>query len=160
VVVTGEGGGEPDGHLFEWHICIGVVGGGEEVSAVHGEPPSLCAFHMRGPGPMNEPDVCRLDLLSLFVGDVEPQGLPAVVFEPFRTDCDGGVDAVAVVVAAVAATMSATSRGFILFVAFNLFKAVFCLNGALLGVVGFVHRIAEASIEDSEGGGEVFGVVQ
>jgi hypothetical protein len=38
VVVAGEGGGEPDWHLFEGEIGFGIISGGEEVSAVDGNP--------------------------------------------------------------------------------------------------------------------------
>jgi hypothetical protein len=41
VVVAGEGGGEPDRHLFEGEVRVGVVGGGEEVSCGRRGIPAL-----------------------------------------------------------------------------------------------------------------------
>jgi hypothetical protein len=107
VVVSGEGGGEPDWHLFEGEVGVGVVSGGEEVSAVDGESPSLCPLSVRSPDPLYEPNELRFDLGPVVVGDVEPGGLPVVLLESLGADQYGGV--VAVVAAAAAAATAAAA---------------------------------------------------
>jgi hypothetical protein len=156
MVVAGEGGGEPDWHLFQGYVGVRVVSGGEGVCSVAGESLSLCPFHVGGPGPMHEPDILWFDLGTIIVGDVEPGGLPVVLFEAFWADGDRGVSAATAAVAAAVAS----SRGLVLFVVLDLFESIFCPGGASLRVVCFVQCVAEASVKESKGGGKILGVVQ
>jgi hypothetical protein len=65
-----------------------------------------------------------------------------------------------VAAAAAAATAAAASRGLVLFVFLEFFDSIFGLVGPSFGVV-CPHEVgAEALVEEAEGGGEVFGIVQ
>jgi hypothetical protein len=158
VIVAGEGGGEPDGHLFEGLVRFGVVGGGEYISAIDGEPSSLGPLGMRGPNPLHEPDKFRFDLCPVVVGDVEAGGLSMILLESFGADQDSGV--VAVVAAAVAATAAAASWGLVLLVLLELFDSILGLEGPAFGIVCPKEVGSEALMKEAEGGGEVLGIVQ
>jgi hypothetical protein len=156
VIVAGEGGSEPDGHLLQWYICVGVVGGGEEVSAVDGESLSLSPLNVGVPCTLYEPDILGFNLSPIVVGDVEPCRLSSVFLKIQRTHSNGGV----VTAAAVAMAASTAPWGFIFFVTLELLEAIFCLSGSFLGVVCPAECVMKASMEELEGGGEIFGVVQ
>jgi hypothetical protein len=150
MVVVGEGGGEPDGHLLQWYVGVGVVSWGEEVSSIAGESLPLCPFHVRGPGAMYEPDEFQLDLDPVVIGDVEAGCLPMVLFKSFRTDSDSGVVAV-IAAAAVVSAAAVSSWGLVFFIMLDLLEPIFCPGSAPFSVICFVHRVVETSVEESEG---------
>jgi hypothetical protein len=83
VVVTGEGGSEPDWHLGQWEVGVLVVGGGVEVMDEEWEPLSLGSFCM-WVSPLDEPYEFGLQLVPVVIGNVEPRCLAMVVFKPSR----------------------------------------------------------------------------
>jgi hypothetical protein len=83
VVVAGEGGSEPDGHLGQREVGLLVVSGGVEVVDEEGESLSLGPFCMRVSS-LDEPNELGLHLVPVVVGDVEPGCLSGVLFESNR----------------------------------------------------------------------------
>jgi hypothetical protein len=106
-----------------------------------------------------EPNEFRLDLGPVVVGDVEPGGLSAILLEPFWADQDGSVVAVDAA-GAVAAAATAPAGWLVLFVGLKFFDMALGREGPGLGLVCSGEVCTESLVEEAEGGGEVFGVVQ
>jgi hypothetical protein len=161
VVVVGEGCCEPDRDLPEGKVGVLIVGGGKQEELVDRESLSFRPLGV-WVSSLYEANVCGLNVIALSIWDVEPLSLPFVLLEACWADCG-----VLGEVTAAAASVAASSGGLVLFVSLQLFDFIFSLIGPILAVLGVVLGIVSAVqslvqllFEGTDGGGQVFGIVE